>query len=126
MTSPYEITPEAMAGYREAARRREQHERRMLAAGEQRAWELARRAAVALRQRFGVSRVVVFGSLIHPGCFTPWSDVDIAAWGLRPQETFRAIGVAMDVDAEIAVSLVDINACSASLRRVIEQEGIPV
>src|SRR5262245_58409642 len=121
-----DITPEAMAEYRAEARRRRQVEQEALRAREQRAWELARQAAEALRQQFAVSRVVVFGSLVHPGCFTPWSDVDIAAWGLQPSETFRAIGVAMDISSEIPINLVDIGACRDSLRHVIEQEGVPV
>jgi predicted nucleotidyltransferase len=79
-----------------------------------------------LRRQFGVERVVVFGSLVHPGSFTPWSDVDIAAWGLRPDDTFRAIGVAMDVAPEIAVNLVDVGTCRASLLGVIEAEGVDV
>jgi predicted nucleotidyltransferase len=69
---------------------------------------------------------VIFGSLVHSGCFTAWSDVDIAVWGLRPEETFCAIGVAMDVDAEITVTLVDVTACSPALEEVLEREGIPV
>jgi predicted nucleotidyltransferase len=126
MATPRELSPEAMARYREAARRRHQAEQRALAAREQRAWELARQAAAVLRARFPIERVVVFGSLAHPGCFTAWSDVDIAAWGLRPEDTFRAIGVAMDLDAEIAVNLIDVATCSPSLLRVIEREGIPL
>ncbi len=77
-----------------------------------------------LREQFPVTRVVVFGSLIHPGCFTPWSDVDIAAWGLRPEDTFRAIGVALDLDTEIPINLVDVGACRESILRVIEREGV--
>lgn len=126
MATPHEISPEEMAVYREGAWRRRQAEMKALAAKEERAWELARQAATALRQQFPVERVVVFGSLVHPGCFTPWSDVDIAAWGLRPEDTFRAIGVAMDIDTEIAINLVDVNACRASILRVIEEEGVPV
>ena len=124
MATANEITPEQFAGYREGARRRQQEERRALAAREERAWRLARQVAALLRVQFAVERVVVFGSLIHPGWFTPWSDVDIAVWGLRPEDTFRAIGVAMDADAEIPVNLVDISACRPSLREVIEREGI--
>ena len=126
MATARELNPEEMASYREGARRRQEAERRALAVREERAWELARRAAAELRQRFNVGRVVVFGSLIHPGCFTPWSDIDIAAWGLRPEDTFRAIGVAMDVDIDIAVNLVDVGACKASVLRVIEEEGVAV
>jgi predicted nucleotidyltransferase len=119
-------TPEEMAAYRAGARRRQERERQALRAREERAWELARQAATVLREQFGVSRVVVFGSLVHPGWFNPWSDVDIAAWGIRPAVTFRAIGVAMDLDPEIAVNLVDVGACSASLLQTIERDGVPL
>jgi predicted nucleotidyltransferase len=126
MATARELSAKEVAGYRDAARRRDQDERRALAAREQRAWALARRVAVELRRQFHVSRVVVFGSLVHPDCFTAWSDVDVAAWDLRPDETFRAIGVAMDLDPEITVNLVDVATCSASLLRVVEQEGVPL
>ena len=126
MATASDITPEQMAAYRAGALRRQERERQALRERERRAWELARQAAAALREQFGVSRVVVFGSLVHPGSFTPWSDVDIAAWGIRPEDTFRAIGVIVDLDAEIPVNLVDVGACRASILRVIEQEGVPL
>jgi hypothetical protein len=34
--------------------------------------------------------------------------------------------MAMDLDTEIAVNLVDIATCSASLVQVIEREGVPL
>jgi len=67
---------------------------------------------------------VVFGSLVHEECFTPWSDVDVAAWGIRPEDTFRAIGAVLDIDDEIEVNLVDMGACPEWLRSVIEREGV--
>jgi predicted nucleotidyltransferase len=120
------LSPDELAALREAARRRSRAEARAVAARETRAWALARAAAAVLREQFAVHRVVVFGSLIHPGCFTAWSDVDIAAWGLRPEDTFRAVGVVMDLDTEIAVNLVDVATCKASILRAIEAEGVPL
>ncbi len=67
---------------------------------------------------------MVFGSLVRPGCFTPWSDVDIAAWGLSPKDTFRAIGAMMDLDTDIEINLVDIGTCRPELLIFIEREGI--
>ncbi len=67
---------------------------------------------------------MVFGSLVRAGCFTPWSDVDIAAWGLSPKDTLRAIGTVMDVDTAIAINLVDVGTCRPELLAAIEQEGI--
>jgi len=126
MATSSQLSAEEIAAYRATARQRHQREQQAVAARKQRAWVVAREAAARLRQAFRVRRVVVFGSLVHPGCFTAWSDIDMAAWGIAPAETFRAIGMAMDTDAEIAVNLVDAGACSASLLRVIERDGDPL
>lgn len=118
------LSREELASYRAAARRQAEQEQQALARREQRAWELARQAAQLLREQFGAARIVLFGSLSRPGWFTPWSDVDIAAWGLRPEDTFRAIGAVMDLAADIEVNLVDVQTCSASLLAAIEREGV--
>jgi uncharacterized protein len=81
-------------------------------------------AARVLKEKFGVTRVVVFGSLARGTGFTRWSDVDIAAWGLALEDTFRAIGVVMDLDTEVPVNLVDVNTASPTLLEVIERDGI--
>ncbi len=77
-----------------------------------------------LKEHFGVTRVVAFGSLIHPGSFTRWSDIDLAAWGISSKDTFKAIGAMMDLDEPFEINLVDINTARASLREVIEREGV--
>jgi predicted nucleotidyltransferase len=119
-----DLTPEEIAEYRRAARVRWEREQQERVRRLQHAWEVARAAAQLLRERFGATRVVVFGSLVHDGCFTPWSDVDIAAWGIHPEDTFRAVGAVMDLDSEIEVNLVDVGACRPSLLTVIEEEGV--
>ena len=113
-----------IGAYRRAAKQQGERELHELALKEKRAWALAQQAAILLREQFGAERVVVFGSLVHDGCFTPWSDVDIAAWGLRPQDTLHAIGRVMDLDAEIELNLVDVGTCSSSLLGTIEKEGV--
>lgn len=124
MATAHELTAEKLAEYRAAARRRHDAERVTLALREQHAWELARQAATLLRERFGADRVLVFGSLIHAGCFTPWSDVDIAADGIEARDTLRAMEQVSELSREIPVHLADLAACSASLRTVVEQEGV--
>jgi predicted nucleotidyltransferase len=118
------ITPAEMAAYRATARRRQEREQQELVQRQARAWEVARCAATRLKAQFGVERVVVFGSLVWAGCFTPWSDVDIAAWGLSPNDTFRVMGAVMDLDPAIAINLVDVGTCRPELLAAIEQEGI--
>jgi predicted nucleotidyltransferase len=77
-----------------------------------------------LREQCHVSRVVAFGSLTREESFTRWSDVDIAAWGIAPEDTFRAIGAVMDLGTEIPVNLVDVNTARPSLLTVIEPDGV--
>lgn len=90
------------------------------------AWELAREAAEVLRRDFGATRVVVFGALLRPSMFGARSDVDIAAWGIQPQDTLRAMSAVADLDEEIEVNLVDVNTCKPGILRVIESEGVEV
>lgn len=58
---------------------------------------------------------MAFGSLGHRGGFISRSDIDIAAWGIRPEDTFGAIGAVMDMAVEIEVNLADGNTCPLSL-----------
>ena len=126
MATPRVLTAEQLASYRATARRRHEADRRALVIREQQAWDLAQRAAALLRDEFHADRVVVFGSLTRPGCFTAWSDVYLAASGLDPRDTLRAMEDVHDLSQEIPVNLVDLAACSDSLRREIEREGRPV
>ena len=87
-------------------------------------WKLAREAAKILREQYHAKRVAVFGSLLHESRFTEWSDVDIAAWGIPAEQTFRAIGAIMDLDASFEINLVDVNTCTPSLLQAIEQEMV--
>jgi len=117
------ISEEEMAVYRATAQRRLEQEEKRLAVRREKAWKTARRAAKLLKEDFGAQRVVVFGSLLRPECFNKWSDVDIAAWGIRPEDTFRAMGAVMDLSENIEINLVDMDTCRATLRAVIEREG---
>lgn len=118
------LSPEMLAVYRATAERRREEGWAAEQARRERAWELALVAANLLKQRFHASRVVAFGSLVGEGIFTPWSDVDIAAWGISPRDTFRAIGAIMDLSNDPAINLVDVNTCSPSLLVAIERDGV--
>lgn len=113
-----------IAEYRQSAQSRYQEQQIQTELLRKKAWDIAKQAAQLLRTRFHAARVVVFGSLIHEGCFTRWSDVDLAAWGIPSQDTFRALGAVMDLSDEVEINLVDVNTCRSSLLEVIEKEGI--
>lgn len=85
---------------------------------------MARHAASILKEKSHVTKVVVFGLLIRPEMFSKRSDVDIAAWGIGPKDTFRAIVDVLYLDKEIEINLADIETCTPSLRETIEEEGI--
>jgi len=106
------------------ARQKREKEHRDLLLREERAWVAARNAAALLKERFRATKVVIFGSLVHKGTFTRWSDVDIAAWGISPEDTFRAIGAVMEMSSDIEVNLVDVGTCRPNLLTVIEEEGV--
>ncbi len=120
------LTPEEIAMYRAAARRKWQETQPERIQRQKRAWELAQSAAVLLKEQFKATKVMVFGSLVRNYCFTLWSDVDIAAWGISPNETLRAMEAVRDLDEMIEVNLVDVETCTPVLLANIEQEGMPL
>ena len=87
------------------------------------AWEVARTAAHLLREQFGARQVVAFGSLTHRAWFTPWSDIDIAVWGIPAHQFYRAVAAVTGISPDFEVDVVDAEDCSTSLRRIIESEG---
>jgi len=121
-----ELTPEERQSFQlaEAIRRRKMDCQEVIAARREKAWRAARRAVKLLKNEFGAARVVVFGSLIHEDEFTPWSDLDLAAWGITSSHFYRAIATMTAVSSEIEIDLIDPESCSPRLRKTIEQEGI--
>ncbi len=118
------VTTEDIIKYRQTAQvnwKKTEKERELK---QEKAWTLAKEAANLLKEQFKVSKVVVFGSLIRENCFTLWSDIDLAAWGLSPQDTFRAMETVKDLDQDIEINLVDIETCTKNLKLNIEKDGI--
>lgn len=88
MPTALELTREGWKHYVEATSRRLEPVAVSPEAEEVRKQLLTRvhKAAAALKSRFAVRRVVVFGSLVHPAWFIPDSDVDLAVEGLAPKD----------------------------------------
>lgn len=118
------LSPDKIARYRSTAARRQDARITKIKGRMDKGWKLARKAAKLLKDQYHAKRVVVFGSLLHETCFTQWSDVDIAAWDIPPELTFRAIGSIMDLDSTIEINLVDVNTCPPSLLKTIKKEGV--
>lgn len=92
----------------------------------QQAWEVAEKAADLLKKKYGAKKVVVFGSLAHRPWFTPWSDIDLAAWGIPAERFFAAVGAVTGLSPDFKIDLVDPVDCRDSLRKAIEDEGIEI
>jgi predicted nucleotidyltransferase len=120
MTS--QISPSQLEIYRRTARDREASLRRQVAERREHAWELARQAAHILKDEFGVSRVVVFGSLIHPERFHFHSDIDLGVWDIK--DYFRAVAQLSDIDPQIEFDLVPIEDARPGVLTVISEEGV--
>lgn len=88
------------------------------------AWEVARQAARLLRERYGVRRARVFGSLVHPARFHPDSDVDLAVEGLETTDYWDALADVLFFDDEIALDLVDPDTCPPAIWERVEREGV--
>ena len=124
MPTKLDLTPDQIKRYRESAKKRLQAESKGIERRRKQAWQAARKASDILKNQFGASRVVAFGSLVQKAGFTPWSDVDVAAWGIAPEDTFQAIGIISELDTAVPVNLVDVNTARPSLLEVIERDGI--
>lgn len=107
-------------------RRREAEVAGRRAERRERAWVVAREAADLLRSRYGVSRVLVFGSLAEGTHFTERSDIDLAAEGLPPEEHFAALGRLLAAFTDFELDLVDLDACPDGLRQAILKTGVSV
>jgi predicted nucleotidyltransferase len=115
---------EQLLEYKRGARARWLAEQQQIAMRRARAQQLARATADLLKAQFGVTRVVLFGSLIHAGRFHLHSDADVAAWGLTATNWLRAMSAVAALASDIEINLVDIETCSPELLSVIEREGV--
>jgi predicted nucleotidyltransferase len=113
-----EMTAKELQAYRPALRQEPQAAERWA-----RAWDTAVAAAALLREQFHATRVKAFGSVVQPAWFTPWSDIDLAAWDISASEFYRAVAVIAGLSSEFKIDLVDPEMCSLAVRQRIEREG---
>jgi predicted nucleotidyltransferase len=126
MATVGQVSQEQMAAYRATAQRRQEQELQELAQRRDRAWEVVRRAAAFLKEHYGATRVVAFGSLVHQGWFSRTSDVDLAAWGLAPDDYFVAVARLQELSPDFEIDLISAEYCRPELQAAITQEGRPL
>ncbi|MEB3122212.1 MAG: nucleotidyltransferase domain-containing protein [Snowella sp.] len=99
------VPAEQIAIYRKTAEQNLQNSHVQRETRREKACRLVQLASSLLKEKLGAAKVMVFGSLIHEDCFTLWSDVDIAAWGISPLDTFHAMGEIRELDESIEINL---------------------
>ena len=87
---------------------------------QQQGLEIARKAAQILKQEFGAERVVLFGSMLDHERMWWGSDIDLAVWGLRSEDFFKA-GAAIERGHNFSIDLVEIQSAKPHILSAIEQ-----
>ena len=122
---PEAIAPELMDRYRSTARARQRDHDAETDRYRKMAWTAAREAARVLREGFGATRVIAFGSLAHGAWFSSHSDVDLAVEGIPPDAFWRAWCALDRLGTGVEIDLIAIESAPARLRAEIEQ-GVAV
>ncbi len=118
------VTPEDLALYKEAARRRHTQRAKWLNQRRERAWRVAREGARLLQKDFGARRVRIFGSLLQADRFDERSDVDLAAWGLDERSYLQVLACLLAIEPDISVDLIEAEDAQPRLLATIESEGL--
>ena len=81
---------------------------------------IARQCAYLLKNKYGVAKVVLFGSLLNHEKMTPHSDIDLAVSNLSEKDYFKAIA---DLDSEhsFEIDLVEIQKAHPYILEAIRQ-----
>ncbi|MBW1707502.1 MAG: nucleotidyltransferase domain-containing protein [Deltaproteobacteria bacterium] len=88
--------------------------------------ELAKKASLLLRQRYGAKRVVLFGSLARTKTFSSWSDIDLAVWGIAPDKFFSAVAAVTGLSPDFRIDLVEPDTCREAMKDSIQKHGIEI
>lgn len=118
------VSPEALAQYRRAALAREAARRQDAERRREAAWDIARRAARLLREEFGATRVLAFGSLAHGAWFGPRSDIDLAVEGIPAGAFWRAWCALDRLGSTAEIDLIALESAPPSLLAEIAQHGV--
>jgi uncharacterized protein len=113
------ISSEKMAAYCASAQKRYQQQQERLRDRQRLGLAVAQEAAEILKQEFNAEKVVLFGSMLSFERIHERSDVDLAVWGLEPQQYYRAVGKLQGLHRDMPVDLIEAESASPRLLREI-------
>ncbi len=117
------LTPAQRDAYRAILARQAAARHADLDQRRERGWALARDAARQLRERFGVTEVWAFGSLVAARGFHDRSDIDLAVRGLPIAVYLDAMVLLLSLDGDFLFDLVRMEDASEGLREQVLTEG---
>jgi len=82
--------------------------------------KIAQKCASLLKEKYGVTKVVLFGSLLNYEEITPHSDLDLAVWDLPEKDYFKAIAE-LDNGQDFEVDLVEVQKAHPYILEAIAQ-----
>jgi predicted nucleotidyltransferase len=85
---------------------------------------LANEAARVLKEEFGATRVVLYGSLARLDYFDEASDIDLMAWGIQSDFFFEALLRLEKIESEWEFSLNGGDSLSSRMLETIAREGV--
>ena len=83
-------------------------------------FNIAEKCAYLLKQKYGVAKVILFGSLLNHEKMTLYSDIDLAVSNLSEKDYFRAIAD-LDSGHNFEIDLVEIQKASPHILEAIHQ-----
>ena len=125
MATALELTREGWQPYLKGAQRTSSAPPLAASVRAEREWVfgLVRKAADLLKSRFGVRRVILFGSLARTESFYAESDVDLAVEGLNEADYWEAWRMVEEIIRDRPVDLVDVETASPSVLKAIQRHG---
>ena len=83
--------------------------------------DVAKKCANFLKEKYGVTKVILFGSLLNYEKMTPHSDIDLAVWGLPEKDYFKAVGFLLEIADSFSINLVEIQNVRPYILPAIDQ-----
>ena len=126
MPTALQLDREQLSAYHPTEGAKPSYDKAELGRRKKEAWDLARKASDLLRKEYGATKVILFGSLAQEEGFSPWSDIDLAVWGIEPELFYGAVALVTGLSSKFKIDLVDIEDCKQSLKKAIDVEGIEI
>ncbi len=117
------ITAEQLDSYRQTAVKQAQQRQSRLIQHYQRGRLIAEQAAVLLKEQFGATQVILFGSMLDVQYIHLQSDLDLAVVGIDERDYLQALARLLDL-SDFSIDLVELEHAQSSLLQVIQATGV--